>query len=166
MKKRLLGAFARRHRLASLAGALSKRQLRAVYTAGVAPAGDYEAAVNGLADNEVLMLRRTASAAVAPRGRGRSLTMALLLSGMPTWRSEVAPALQFGRAVWRANTGTARGNDLDLGELHRAWSDLAEQGYYRELLRDKTIGGVRRRRGLIAPVGILPWPRRGHDVIA
>ncbi len=135
--KRLLGAFARRHRIASMAGVLSRRQLRAVYTAGVAPSGDYEAAVNGLTDGEVLLLRRTAAAAVAPRGRGRSLTMALLLAELPTWCSELAPALQFGRAVWRASTGATRGNDLDLAELARAWADLNDGGYFGKLLKAK-----------------------------
>ncbi len=161
-RRRVLGAFARRHRIASLAGVLSRRQLRAVYTAGVAPAADYEAAVNGLADDEVLLLRRTASAAMAPRGRGRSLTMALLLAGLPTWCSELAPALQYSRAVWRASTGATRGNDLDLAELARVWAELDEQRYADKLLRPKSgtaygAGGASARQwsACRGPVGAM-----------
>ncbi len=126
--------------MASLANVLTRRQLRAVYTAGVAPAADYEAAINGISDAEMILLRRAASAAVAPRGRGRSFSMALLMSGAPTWASELAPALQYGRAVWRASTAVIRDNDLDLGDLSRAWHELNDGGYFRQLLKVKPSG--------------------------
>ncbi len=160
--KRLLGAFARRHRIASMANVLSRRQLRTVYAAGVAPAADYEAAVNGLADDEVLMLRRTAAAAVAPRGRGRSLTMAMLMAGMPTWCSELAPALQYARATWRASNGATRGNDLDLGEIARTWNKMHDEGYLSRLVKPRASeaygsGGASERKWAACrgPIGAM-----------
>ena len=136
-KKRLRGAFARRTRLASLRKALSRRQLKGIFTAGVAASADYGAAVNGFTESEIVTLRRTAAAAVCPRGRGRSLTMAMLLNGMPTAASEIAPALQYAKNIWRATVSQARDQDLKLPDVSRLWQEMEAQGYQRKLLKHR-----------------------------
>ncbi len=139
-KKRIAGAFARRCRIAALAKALTRRQLSGIYTAGIAPAADYGAAVNGLADEEVRKLRQVAAAAYSPRGRGRSLTMTLLLNGMPTWTSEMAPAVQYARSVWRASAGMARGQDFDLVDFSSMWRELEDCNYFQNLFKKAEAG--------------------------
>ncbi len=163
-KKRLLGAFARRCRVAALAQALTRRQLKGIYTAGVALAADYGATVNGLADDEVRRLRQVAATAFTPRGKGRSLTMTLLLNGMPTWISELAPALQYARAVWRASAGGARQQDLSLADFARLWRELEDCGYIKGLIKRRGGGDgthrsadadVRRWAASRGPIGAM-----------
>ncbi len=163
-KKRLLGAFARRCRVAALAQALTRRQLKGIYTAAVALAADYGATVNGLADDEVRRLRQVAATAFTPRGKGRSLTMTLLLNGMPTWISELAPALQYARAVWRASAGGARQQDLSLADFARLWRELEDCGYIKGLIKKRGGGDgthrsadadVRRWAASRGPIGAM-----------
>ncbi len=96
-------AAKRERRLGKLSTALGSKATR-VFKTGAEKAGTYGAEVWGLADTEVSKLRKLAAATVKPKGRGRSLTLALLLAGAPTAATEVLAVLQYHRAVWKGVT--------------------------------------------------------------
>ncbi len=103
------GKRATRHRgltvkAAKLAGLkpILGRMTGRIFCAGPLPFASYDAAVNGLSDAEVLRFRRAAARAYSPKAKGRSLTMLTLLEHVPTWRAEVAAAIQYSKEVWRA----------------------------------------------------------------
>ncbi len=102
-QERARRAVARRRRLSILRSVIGEKA-RSIFTVGVAPSAAYDAPVWGITDQEVVSLRRTAAAALRPTARNRSLTMAHLLHQLPTARFEVAPVVQYARAVWKANT--------------------------------------------------------------
>ncbi len=116
----------RRRRLSIIQAVIGDKS-RKVYTAGIAPAAAYDAPVWGLTDREVLTHRRLAAVTMRPRGRGRSLTITNLIHDAPTARLEVAPVLQYARAVWRAVTAreaaAARGSGLP--DINRWWTAAA-----------------------------------------
>ncbi len=97
---RLKAALSRKQRLARLKTAIGDRATR-VFRAGLRPAAAYDAPIWGLADSEVLSLRRLAAAAMSPKARGRSLTAVHLWYRLPTAASEHAPALQYARMIWK-----------------------------------------------------------------
>ena len=91
-----------KRRLRQLNRAVGDRNACKVFVAGPRAAATYGSEVWGLADNEVVALRRTAAAGQRPRGRLRSQRMVLLIAGMPTVVAEVAPMFQRGRMTWKA----------------------------------------------------------------
>ncbi len=100
-RARAEAAVRRRSRLRKLAALIGRRATK-IYTAGIAPAGLYDTAIWGMDDGELLKSRRMAAETLRPKGRGRSLTALMLINAMPTAKLEVAPAVQYGRMVWRA----------------------------------------------------------------
>ena len=115
----------RGRRLRRITAALGSRAIR-IFSAGVAPAASYGAAVWGMSEIECLRLRRLAGTALRPVSRGRSLNMLHLVHDMPTAASEVAVAVQYGRMVW--NAVVARENAAmrrsDLGDISRIWDQV------------------------------------------
>ncbi len=96
-------AVLRRKRLAIIRAVVGEKA-KVIFTAGVGPSSAYDSPIWGLSDKEILSLRRTAAAAMRPKARGRSLTMTSLVHGVPTARFEIAPVLQYSRAIWMAVT--------------------------------------------------------------
>ena len=68
----------------------------------------YGAACVGIADPELLALRRTVASVMVPRVGGRSLALTLCLNGDPAWRSAVAPIACWGREIYLANQGNEK----------------------------------------------------------
>ncbi len=132
-RKRMRTLQLRSRRLARVRSLLGRRA-PIIFASGLLAEAEYGAAVNGFTDVEVTKLRRAAAQALTPRARGRSLTRVMILSKVPTWRAEVAPALQYARQVWEA---AVRGPDqlnggMTLAELSRVWhgaqrDDLLQQ---------------------------------------
>ncbi len=112
---RLRTGLLRGRRLAVVARTLGRKALR-VFTSGIGPGMNYGAEIWGVTDAETTRLRRVAAAAIRPNSKCRSLTIAHLVSGMPTAREETKAALQYSKAVWRAITrreyAAARGAGL------------------------------------------------------
>ncbi len=102
-RSRLVQAARRERRLAKLSAAVGPKATR-IFKSGAEKAGTYGAEVWGLNDSEVKKLRRLAAATVRPKGRGRSLTLALLLAGAPTAAAEVLAVQQYHRVVWKGVT--------------------------------------------------------------
>ena len=102
-KSRLRAALARRCRVRRLKGVLGHKASR-LFTTGLGPAAMYGSNVNGVTDQEILQLRRTAAAGLRPQAQGRSLSMLMLLEEDPAWRAGVAPILQWAREAWNATT--------------------------------------------------------------
>ena len=75
-------------------------RVQRLFTTGVVQSLGNGAVVNGLSDGEVLRAERITKAGLRPWGRGRSLTLTLLMNGDPTWRITNAPIMQWSRAVW------------------------------------------------------------------
>ncbi len=140
-EKRAQRAVLRRRRLAIIRAVIGDKA-RTVYTVGIAPASAYDAPIWGLTDREVLTQRRTAAVAMRPRARGRSLTITNLLHGAPSARLEVAPVLQYARAVWRAvvarEEAAARG--CGLPDIGRWWE--AAMSLYRDIAGTYAAVGV------------------------
>ena len=92
-----------------------------IFASGAKAAAVYGARVNGLADGELLALRRAAAAGRSPSAPGRSLSALLLLCGDPLAEAAVAPFLMWAKHVWMAITdrGTAR---LSLPKLRALWT--------------------------------------------
>ena len=97
-------------------------RVKKLFTTGVAPSIGYGAAVNGMTDAEVAKAQREAGRCLRPWGKGRSLTLTLLLHGDPTCMMANAPILQWSREVWYAgNHPGDDGRHLTLGRLHGMW---------------------------------------------
>ncbi len=98
----------------------------------------------GISDKELIALRRTAAATMRPTARGRSLTMTHLLHDLPTARFEVAPVIQYARAVWQAVTAreTAALRKCGLPEIRGWWEDSMQQvkGILEEYDAEKAMG--------------------------
>ena len=99
-----------------------------------------------MSDDQVQKLRRTAGSAVKPGGRIRSLRTALLVAGMPTASTEVAPIIQLSRMVWKGvvNREEAESRGASLADLVRWWEDA--KSYIGDVLkenadRDQKKGG-------------------------
>ncbi len=99
-KTRLARALARGKRRTKLRYAIGSRATR-MYRVGAEKAGTYGAEVWGLSDMDALRLRRLAATTLRPKGRGRSLTLTLLLAGAPTASAEIAPIMQYHRMIWK-----------------------------------------------------------------
>ncbi len=134
-RSRLVQATKRERRLGKLCTALGTKATR-IFKTGAEKAGTYGAEVWGLSDTEVKKLRRLAAATVRPRGRGRSLTLALLLAGAPTAAAEVLAVLQYHRVVWKGVTqrelSKLRGTSLGTIDT---WFKGAQQ-YAEQLVND------------------------------
>jgi len=77
-----------------------------IYVCGVKPAVGYGAAVNGFNDKELRNCRKVFMADRTPASGGASLTAKLAVHGDPLWKEAVAPALEWHRQVWAADTAT------------------------------------------------------------
>ncbi len=125
-RQRMMKAWKRRGRLQQLVKVLGSGASR-IYTAGVGPSATYHAAVQGLTDKEMLLLRRLAATTFPPRSRFRSLTAAHVINGMPTAAAEVAAAVQYSRMVWAATVCGAerpRYEGFGLPGLRSAWEEV------------------------------------------
>ncbi len=134
-KSRLVQAAQRERRLRRLSTAIGAKATRIFHT-GAEKAGTYGAEIWGLSDSEIKKLRRLAASTVKPRGRGRSLTLALLLAGAPTAQAEVLAVTQYQRMVWKGVTQREqcrmRGTSLGIVD---SWFKEA-QGYAEELTKE------------------------------
>ncbi len=155
-RARAEAAVRRRARLRRLAAVIGRRATK-IYTAGIAPAGLYDSAIWGMDDGELLKSRRMAAETLRPKGRGRSLTALMLLNAMPTAKLEVAPAVQYGRMVWRAVAArdAARRRRTALPDIDAWWRSA--HGYFASTaaaIRSKAAsaggGGFRATRKLWA----------------
>ncbi len=98
--------------------------MRRIFATGLLPAAVFDAAVNGVSDQEALTLRRLAATACSPRARGRSLALVTLIHQLPTWRAEVEVILQYARQVWNASLLGAdkpRAGAFGLTEIADKW---------------------------------------------
>ncbi len=105
----------------------STRRMKRVFVTGLLPAAVPDAAVNGVSDQEALVLRRVAATACSPRARGRSLALVSLLHNIPTWRAEVEVILQYSRQVWAAamlGHKKPRNGMLSLTEIAEKWRSV------------------------------------------
>ena len=96
-----------------------------IYIAGLGPASDYGAAVHGTSNKELTAIQRMAGAALQPSPQERSLSILLLLNGVPTWRAWVEPIISWSREVWEACN-----NDplyLSLTNLKQLWQRTLEK---------------------------------------
>ncbi len=118
-------AVQRRRRLAIIRAVVGDKA-RVVFTAGVGPSSAHDSPIWGLSDREVTSLRRTAATTMRPKARGRSLTMTSLVHGVPTARFEVAPILQYSRAVWMAvaNREVAASRKCGLPDVASWWHEV------------------------------------------
>ncbi len=109
-------------RLWAVARAVGRKALR-IFTSGIAPGICYGAEVWGISDSEALKLRRVAAVALKPNSRCRSLTLAHLLSGMPTAKEEARAAIQYSKIVWRAVTRRehAEMRGTSLSDIRQQW---------------------------------------------
>ncbi len=144
---RLKAALRRRRRLEHLHNVVGRGAAK-VFRTGIIPSAAYDAAVWGLDDAEARRLRRLAAAAMAPRGRGRSLRMVHMWYSHPTADAETAPVVQYARMVWRAvtNQEDARSRGASLADIRRMWS--AADAYIAPILRD--LAAHRAREGSIS----------------
>ncbi len=126
-RTRLAKALARGKRLAKLRYAIGSRATR-IYRAGAEKAGTYGAEVWGLSDVDAHRLRKLAATTLRPKGRGRSLTLALLLAGAPTSAAEIAPVVQYHRMIWKGvtNRELAKMRGASLGTISQWWNDTSE----------------------------------------
>ncbi len=126
-KSRLVQATQREMRLKKLGAVVGSRATR-IYRAGAEKAASYGAEIWGLTDAEIRKLRRLAAATVKPRGRGRSLTLALLLAGAPTAAAEFLAVTQYHRVIWKGVTQReqSRLRGTSLGVVG-AWFQEAQQ---------------------------------------
>ncbi len=120
--ERLRAAMARKLRLKSLHRAIGSRAAK-VFRTGLLPAVAYDAPIWGVSDAEATRLRRMASVALSPKGKGRSAAMVQLWHGMPTAEAEIAPVVQYSKMIWKATTArndaAARGTSL--ADIRRIW---------------------------------------------
>ncbi len=133
-RSRLVQATQRERRLRKLSAALGFKATR-IYRIGAEKAGTYGAEIWGLTDVEIKKLRRLAAATVRPRGRGRSLTLALLLAGAPTAAAETLAVLQYHRVVWKGVTQReqSRLRGTPLGTIDTWFKDALQ--YSTELIK-------------------------------
>ncbi len=123
---RLRNALARRRRLGQVQRAVGGKARR-VFRAGLLPAATYDAPIWGMAQAEVLRLRRLAATTMSPRAPGRSLSMVTLWHGHPTADAEAAPVVHYAKMVWKAvvRRDDARLRGSSLADL-RAWWEAAQ----------------------------------------
>ncbi len=159
-RARLTKAIARGRRLARLRYAIGGKATT-IYRAGAEKAGTYGAEVWGIADEDILKLRRLAARTLRPQGRGRSLTLTHLLAGAPTAHAEVAPVLQYHRMIWKGVTcrELSRRRGATLGLIGEWWEETRSHaetltkraGYGNRGMDDDRVdegrGGTNRRTG-------------------
>ena len=142
LTKRMSKAVKRRGRLRRLRKEVGGSKAVKIFATGIQAAATFGAQVWGLTGAEVAGLRRLAGQAMAPKGRGRSLTLAHLLYDEPTAEAEVAPIIQYHRMVWKAvqrqNFGVG-GKEPGLVKLREWWRE-AEPGFRNLSERMKMIG--------------------------
>ncbi len=156
-RSRRYAALAKRARkLSGVRKALgSAKRARRLFTTGLLPAAIPDAAVHGVSDREVLVLRRTAALACSPRARGRSLAMVTLLHDVPTWRAETEVVLQYSRQIWEAASRghrAATNGGFSLTKIARLWRAVDKDSIFigaadeGRVMRDDA-GDAHRRRG-------------------
>ncbi len=121
--KRMRGLTAKAAKLAGIRPIVGRKAGK-IFASGPLPFGCYDAPVNGVSDAELTRVRRAAGRAFTPKAKGRSLSMLLLLEGVPTWRAEVAVVMQYCKEVWRASligSGSPQRGEMTLGELNRIY---------------------------------------------
>ncbi len=129
--KKLRNQTGRIARLRQIAG----RRTPAIFVAGPLPAAVYGAAVNGLSDVEVMKVRRAAAHAYTPRAKGRSLRRLFLMMGVPTWKAEVEPFLQYHKEVWRATLLGHRepvDGQMTLTQIAKLWRAVGTERIFRD----------------------------------
>ena len=124
LRERLRKIAGRTKRMRVIRRAAAKQACN-IFVAGPRAAAAYGTEVWGLSDDQVQKLRRAAGSAVKPGGRIRSLRMALLVAGMPTATTEVAPILQLSRMVWKGvvSREEAHNRGSSLADILRWWED-------------------------------------------
>ena len=128
VRMRLKTVAGRRRRIALICKASKGRgQPHKLVKAGVLPTALYGASVTGLSDTQLLGLRRTCAAGTAPRAQGRSLDVALQLSGLdPTAAATGAPMLRWAQEVWNT-TGGLDTRALHIKLLRTAWEKVQKE---------------------------------------
>ncbi len=119
---RIRNGICRGRRLWAVSKVLGRKALR-VFTSGIAPEMSFGGEVWGVSDAEQVKLRRVAAKAMRPRSRCRSLTAVNLMHGLPTASAEIATAVQYSRAVWRAVTRRehAAERGVSLSAIRQQW---------------------------------------------
>ncbi len=105
--------------------AIAGKRTPGVFVTGPLPEAAYGAAVNGLTDSEVTLLRRAAAHAYTPRAKGRSLKRLTLIVGIPTWKAEVEIVLQYAGEVWQAcllGHKQPRTGQMTLPQIAQVWN--------------------------------------------
>ena len=114
---------ARSRRLARVArGCRRGASALKLYITGIRPAATYGAAVCGVAPGQLLRQRRSASVAMRPAARGRSLTATSILHGDPSGRAGVAAIERWAAEVWAAAGGDSQ--CFSFGYLAATWYAL------------------------------------------
>ncbi len=131
---RTLMLVKRTRRLARARKAIgSARRMRKVFTTGLLPAAIPDAAVNGVSDQEALLLRRAAATTCSPRARGRSLALVTLIHQVPTWRAEIEVVLQYSRQMWNASLlghQRPRRGEFTLTEIAEKWRNVDKSAIF------------------------------------
>ncbi len=124
---RLRSGVVRGRRLWAISKVLGRRALK-IFTSGIAPGMTYGGDVWGISDAEQVKLRRTASRAMRPKSRCRSLTAVNLLHGMPTASAEVSTAVQYSRVIWRAVVKRVHAAErgASLSDVRKMWEAAYE----------------------------------------
>ncbi len=121
----------------------NQRHRAKVFATGMLPAAVYDAAVNGVSDSEAVRLRRVAALAFTPRAKGRSLTIVSAINGIPTWKAEVEPIVQYARQVWAASLlGPAIPKDgsFTLSRLSSLWRQINQDELFVPAARGTDAG--------------------------
>ena len=120
IQARIVAVAKRRTRLRVMTkfGGKSARRL---VTQGATPAALYGVAVTGVTEQQLTQLRRTAACATPPFASGRSLDIALQLSGLdPGPNATGAPLVRWAQEMWQATLPFAN-RALPVRDLLRAW---------------------------------------------
>jgi hypothetical protein len=122
-RERLAIVLKRKKRMAELSkkgGSAAKK----IFSQGAAPAALYGVAVHGYSPSLLAPLRRLAAIQVPPKGRFRSLDLALLLGGNdPELVANSSPLLTWAKHAWQAATAPHRAM-MSLAQLQTIWDDV------------------------------------------
>ena len=145
-RKRVQTARKRATRLRTIGRALGGKKAIRIFSSGVEPAATYGAAVHGINDLDVRALRQLAANCFPPHARTRSLTLNLLVNGLPTAKAETATVNQLARMVWksvtRAKDAAMRGASVEhLRAWHEAACDNQRQNDLEDLIRTAALAG-------------------------
>ena len=103
LKSRLAAQVTRKQRLRRLAR-VNRAGATKVFNLGVLPAIEYGTQVWGYSTQALRDLQSFYLSAVAPPGRGKSRSLALLLWDDMSWRPATAPILAYAKIIWQAMT--------------------------------------------------------------